>query len=64
MSDVIFDGKLVTLYATEDHEKKPGIIVAHSNVHVFLDMEATSELVSGLNQVAYKLFQTRSEIYQ
>lgn len=64
MSDVIFDGKLVTLYDAEDHEQNQGIIVAINNVHVFLDLEVTSELISGLNQVAYKLFQTRSEIYQ
>ena len=64
MSDVIFDGKLVTLYDAEDHEHHKGIIVAIHNIHVFLGLEATAELVSGLNQVAYKLFQTRSEIYQ
>lgn len=64
MSNVIFDGKLVTLYDAEDLEKKQGIIVACGNVHIFLGLEATSELISGLNQVAYKLFQTRSEIYK
>ncbi len=64
MSKIIFDGKLVTLYDAEDFDKKQGIIVACGNVHVFLGLEETAELVSGLNQVAYKLFQTRSEIYQ
>ncbi len=64
MSDVIFDGKLVTLYDAEDHENNQGIIVAINNVHVFLDLDTTAELVSGLNQIGYKLFQTRSGIYQ
>ncbi len=64
MRDVIFEGRLLTLYDAEDVENRKGLIVAQGNVHLFLDLETTSELIAGLNQVAYKLFQTRSEIFQ
>jgi len=33
-------------------------------VHLFLGLDSTAELVSGLNQVAYELFHTRNEIFQ
>ena len=64
MSDIIFEGKIITLYGAKDHDKKPGVIIACGNVHLFLGLDEIAELVSGLNQVAYKLFQTRSEIFQ
>ena len=64
MSDVIFEGKFLTLYDAKDEDKKAGVIIAYGNVHLFLDLDATAELVSGLNQVAYELFHTRNEIFQ
>ena len=64
MSDIIFEGKFLTLYDAKDNDKKAGVIVACGNVHLFLGLDATAELVSGLNQVAYELFHTRSEIFQ
>ena len=64
MSDIIFEGESLTLYDAKDDNKKTGIIIACGNVHLFLGLDATAELVSGLNQVAYELFHTRSEIFQ
>jgi hypothetical protein len=64
MSDIIFEGESLTLYDAKDDNKKTGIIIACGNVHLFLGLDATAELVSGLNQVAYELFHTRNEIFQ
>ncbi len=64
MGDTIFEGKFLTLHEAKDNDSKPGIIVACGNVHLFLGLDATAELVSGLNQVAYELFHTRNEIFQ
>ena len=64
MSDILFEGKSLTLYEAKDNDQNPGIIIACGNVHLFLALDATSELVSGLNQVAYELFKTRNEIFQ
>ena len=64
MSDVLFEGKFLTLYDAKDDDKKAGVIVACGNVHLFLGLDATAELVSGLNRVAYELFHTRNEIFQ
>ena len=64
MSNIIFDGKSITLYDAKDEEKNCGIIIATGNIHLYLRLEVTSELISALNQVAYKLFQTRNEIFQ
>mgnify|MGYP006426130867 FL=1 len=64
MSEIVFEGKTHTLYKGEDQQNNGGIILACGNSHMFLDFDATAELIRGLNQVAYELFQTRSEIYQ
>ena len=64
MSDVLFEGKFLTLYNAKDDDKKTGVIIACGHVHLFLGLDTTAELVSGLNQVAYELFHTRSEIFQ
>jgi len=64
MKDTIFDGKFLSLHEAKDNENKPGIIIASGNVHLFLSLDATSELISGLNQAAYELFKTRNEIFQ
>ena len=64
MSDTLFEGKFLTLYDAKDNDKKAGVIVACGNVHLFLGLDATAELVSGLNRVAYELFHTRNEIFQ
>ncbi len=64
MSEVIFKGKSLTLYKGEDKENNEGVIVACGNTHLFLDYDVASELIKGLNQVAYDLYKTRSEIYQ
>ena len=64
MSDIIFEGESLTLYDAKDDNKKTGIIIACGNVHLFLGLDATAELVSGLNRVAYELFHTRNEIFQ
>ncbi len=64
MSEIIFEGKSLTLYEAEDLQKEKGIIVACGNTHLFLGCEAASELIRGLNQVAYDLYKTRSEMYQ
>ena len=64
MSEIIFEGKTLTLYKGEDVDQKGGIVVACGNTHLFLGYETTTELIKGLNQVAYSLYQTRSEIYQ
>ena len=64
MSDIIFEGESLTLYDAKDDNKKTGIIIACDNVHLFLGLDSTAELVSGLNQVAYELFHTRNEIFQ
>jgi len=64
LTEVIFEGKSLTLYKGDDVENKEGIIVACGNVHMFLGYEATSELIRGLNQVAYDLYKTRDEMYR
>ncbi|KER06825.1 hypothetical protein AAA799E16_00552 [Marine Group I thaumarchaeote SCGC AAA799-E16] len=64
LSDILFEGKFLTLYDAKDDDKKAGVIIACGNVHLFLGLDATAELVSGLNQVAYELFRTRNEIFQ
>lgn len=64
MSDIIFDGKHLTLYEAQDNDKKPGVVISCGNTHLFLGLDATSELISGLNQAAYELFKTRNEIFQ
>ena len=64
MTDVIFEGSRITLYKAKDYDKSDGIIIASGNVHLFLGLEATAELVSGLNKSSYELFQTRNEIFQ
>jgi hypothetical protein len=64
MSEVLFDGKTLTLYKGEDQQNNEGVILACGNSHMFLDYEATSELIKGLNQIAYELYKTRSELYQ
>jgi len=64
MSDVIFEGKSLTLFDAKDNDKNAGVIIACGNVHLFLDLDSTAELISGLNQVAYELFHTRNEIFQ
>ena len=64
MADVLFDGHTITLYKGEDSEKKGGMILACGNTHLFLGYDETAELIKGLNQVAYELFKTRSEIFQ
>jgi hypothetical protein len=64
MGDVLFEGKFLTLYDAKDDDKKAGVIIACGNVHLFLGLDTTAELVSGLNQVTYELFHTRNEIFQ
>lgn len=64
MSEVIFEGKTLTLYKGEDYNNEGGVIISCGNTHLFLGYESTSELIKGLNQVAYELFKTRSELYQ
>ena len=49
MSDTLFEGKFLTLYDAKDNDKKAGVIIACGNVHLFLGLDATAELVSGLN---------------
>jgi hypothetical protein len=63
MSEIVFEGKHITLYNGVDNENK-GVTLACGNSSMFLDYEATSELIRGLNKIAYNLYQTRSEIYQ
>ena len=64
MTETIYEGKKITLYSSEDHEEKKGLILACGNTHLFLSLESTAELVQALNQNSYKIYQTRNEIFQ
>jgi hypothetical protein len=63
LSDVIFEGRRITLLeCNESHAK--GIIIACGNTHLFLDHSTVAELIQGLNENSYDLFKTRKEIFQ
>ena len=61
MSDIIFEGKYVTLLdCNEKHAK--GVIIACGNTHLFMDHKTVAELLEGLNRNSYEIYKTREEI--
>ena len=63
MSDIIFEGKYVTLLEHNEKNAK-GVIIACGNTHLFLDHKTVAELLEGLNRNAYEIYKTRKEISQ
>lgn len=69
MTKKFYEGRRLTLYLSDDVQVEDGttvkgIIIAMPNFHLYLDLESTSELVRGLNQNSYQIYQTRNEIFQ
>ena len=63
MSDIIFEGKYVTLLEHNEKHAK-GVIIACGNTHLFLDHKTVAELLEGLNRNSYEIYKTREEISQ
>ena len=63
MSDIIFEGKYVTLLEHNENNAK-GVIIACGNTHLFLDHKTVAELLEGLNRNSYEIYKTREEISQ
>ena len=63
MSDIIFEGKYVTLLDCDEEHAK-GVIIACGNTHLFMDHKTVAELLEGLNRNSYEIYKTREEISQ
>jgi hypothetical protein len=63
LSDIIFEGKYVTLLDCNEEYAK-GVIIACGNTHLFLNHKTVAELLEGLNRNSYEIYKTREEISQ
>lgn len=60
-----FDGKHLEIYTESyDELEGEGILLCMGPLNLFISLEKTSELITGLNKIAYKSFQKRNEMFQ